>query len=312
MKPKFKIFPGSATLQLTKEIAEHLEVEPGKITLEKFSDGEFSPFFNESIRGEDIFLVQSTFSPSDNLIELFFMIDAAKRASAHYITAVIPYFGFARQDRKDKPRVPIGAKLIADMLQVAGVKRVITMDLHADQIQGFFNIPVDHLMASDIFVPYIKKMKLKSNLSFASADTGGAKKARKYADYFNADLIICDKLRKKANKVEEIRVVGDVAGKNIIIIEDMIDTAGTICKVAEALMEKGAESVRAFASHPVMSGEAYENIENSSLLEVIVTDSIPLKKESKKIKVLSINKLFADAIHKVYSNKSINGSFILK
>jgi len=311
MKSKFKIFFGSVTEELTKKIAIDLGKKPGKIMLEKFSDGEFSPYFNESIRGVDVFLVQSTFSPSDNLMELLLMIDAAKRASAKSITAVIPYFGFARQDRKDKPRVGIGAKLIANMLEVANIDRLITMDLHADQIQGFFNVPVDHLMASAIFVPYIKEMNIP-NLVFAAPDSGGAKRAIKYADHFKVDMILCDKIRRKANEVDKITVIGDVTGKNVIILDDMVDTATTLCKVAEAIMEKGAESVRAFATHPVMSNKAYENIENSSLLELVVTDTIPLKKHSQKITVLPVNNLFATAIKRVYKNKSVNGLFLFK
>lgn len=311
MKPKnVKIFAGSATGNLAREIVEDLNAKLGKSTLEKFSDGEFSPFFNESIRGDHVFLVQSTFAPTDNLFELLLMIDAAKRASAKYITAVIPYFGFARQDRKDKPRVPIGAKLIADILQAAGATRVITMDLHADQIQGFFNIPVDHLTASAVFVPYIKSMEIP-DLAFAAPDAGSAPRARKYASHFNVDMVLCDKFRKKANEVGAVTVIGDVAGKNVIILDDMVDTAGTLCKVAEAIMEKGAKSVRAFCTHPVLSGTAYEKIANSVLEELIVTDTIPLKKTGGKIKVIPTANVFGTAIQHVYANKTVNGLFVL-
>lgn len=310
MKSNSKIFGGTASEALAKQIAKGLRKANGKIVMRRFSDGEFSPYFNESIRGSDVFLVQSTFSPTENLFELIMLIDAAKRASAHYIIPVIPYFGFARQDRKDRPRTAITAKVIANMLEGAGATRVITMDLHAPQIQGFFDIPVDHLMASAVFAPYIKKMKVP-NLTFAAPDTGSADRVRKYANYFNADLVICDKFRKKPNEVGKITVIGDVTDRNVIIIDDLADTASTLCKTAEAIMAKGAKSVRAFCTHPVLSGNAYENIENSPLLELITTDTIPLKRKSKKIKVLSVAELFATAIERVYTNKSVNGLFVL-
>jgi len=310
MKSNAKIFTGTASEELAKKVAKGLRKANGKIVMRRFSDGEFSPYFNESIRGSDVFLVQSTYAPTENLFELIMLVDAAKRASAHYIIAVIPYFGFARQDRKDRPRTAITAKVIANMLMGAGVTRVITMDLHAPQIQGFFDIPVDHLMASAIFAPYIKKMKIP-NLTFAAPDTGSADRVRKYANYFNADLVICDKFRKKPNEVGKITVIGDVTDRNVVIIDDLADTAGTLCKTAEALMEKGAKSVRAFCTHPVLSGNAYENIEDSPILELITTDTIPLKRKSKKIKVLSVADLFATAIERVYTNKSVNGLFVL-
>ena len=308
-KKHVKIFAGGVTEGLTKKIAKGLQMKTSEITVRRFSDGEFSPFFNESIRGDDVFLVQSTPPPTDNFFELVLLIDAAKRASAHSIIAVIPYFGFARQDRKDRPRTAITAKVMANILQNAGVNRVITMDLHAAQIQGFFDIPVDHLMASAIFAPYIKKMKIP-NLTFASPDTGSADRVRKYAGHFDADFVICDKARKRPNEVGSITVIGEVKGRNVIIIDDLADTAGTLCKTAEAIMEKGAKSVRAFCTHPVLSGKAYENIENSSLLKLVVTDTIPLRQKSKKIKVLSTAPLFATAIERVYTNKSVNGLFV--
>ncbi len=309
MKPDIKIFAGSASIDLTKRIAKSLIMEPGKVVLRKFSDGEFSPYFDESVRGVDVFIVQSTHQPTDNLFELLQMIDAAKRASAKKIIVVNPYYGFARQDRKDRPRVAITAKIIANMLKKAGAKRVITMDLHAPQIQGFFDIPVDHLMASAVFAPYIEQLKIE-NLTFAAPDTGSADRVRKYAAHFKTNLVICDKSRKGPNEVGPVTVIGDVKDKNIVILDDMVDTAGTLEKVAQAIMDKEAKSVRAFCTHPVLSGDAYENIENSPLLELVTTDTIPLKKESSKIKVLSVADLFATAIKRVYSNQSVNDLFI--
>lgn len=309
MKPEVKIFPGSTTTEFTQKVAKVLRMEAGQVDLRKFSDGEFCPRFEESIRGTEVFLIHSTNPPGDNLLELFMMNDAARRASAAKIVNVIPYFGFARQDRKDKPRTPITAKLFADLLQESGATRVITIDLHAAQIQGFFKIPVDHLEASAVFVPYIEKMKIE-DLTFAAPDLGSANRVRDYADYFNVDLVVCDKVRKKANNVDKITVIGEVEGKNVIIIDDMADTAGTLCKTAQALIDKGAKSVRAFCTHPVLSGSAYENIEKSPLLELVTTDTLPLKKESPKIKVLSVADLFATAIERVVENKSVHGLFV--
>src|SRR5690606_23945203 len=269
------------------------------------SDGEFQPVFMESIRGDYVFLTQSTFAPADNLLELLMMIDAAKRASAGYITAVIPYFGLARQDRKDKPRVSIASKLVANLLTVAGADRVMTMDLHAPQIQGFFDIPVDHLDSSAIFIPYIEKLNI-DNLTFASPDVGSTNRVREVASYFNAEMVICDKHRKRANEIASMAVIGDVTGRNVILIDDICDTAGTLCKSAAILKEKGALSVTAFCTHPVLSGKAYENIENSVLEKLVVCDTIPLKQPSSKIEVLSTADLFAIAIRNTFENKSIN------
>ncbi len=305
-----KIFTGTQTRYLAEKISACSGLELGHINLIHFSDGEFATAYEETIRGAHVFLIQSTFPPTDNLFELLMMIDAAKRASAKNIVAVIPYFGFARQDRKDQPRVSIGAKLVADMLMAAGVDRVITMDLHADQIQGFFNIPVDHLYASSIFVPYIKEIGL-DNLVIASPDVGGSKRANAYAKFLNTPMVICHKYRSKINEVEEMRIIGDVEGKNVIVLDDMIDTAGTICKAAEMMIEEGALSVRGVATHAVLSGPAYERIEKSQLTELIVTDSIPLKKESSKIKVLSVAKLFSDTLGKVYNYQSISEQFLI-
>ena len=271
-----KLFAGSGTTVLAQKIAESYGKPLGDVSLSRFSDGEFQPHFNESVRGCDIFLIQSTTPPTENLMELLLMIDAAKRASAHYITVVVPYFGFARQDRKDKPRVAIGAKLIANLITAAGAHRIMTMDLHAAQIQGFFDIPVDHLDASVIFVPYIKSLNLP-NLTIASPDMGGSYRARTFAKYFNAEVVICDKRRKRANEIESMSIIGDVSGQDIVLIDDICDTAGTLAKAASLIMENGANSVRAVCSHAVLSGKAYETIENSALAELIVTDTIPLK-----------------------------------
>jgi ribose-phosphate pyrophosphokinase len=309
-KADIKIFPGTQTRYLAEKISSCAGIELGNINVIRFSDGEFTTVYEETVRGSHVFLVQSTIPPTENFFELLMMIDAAKRASASKIVAVIPYFGFARQDRKDQPRVSIGAKLVADMLMVAGVDRVITMDLHADQIQGFFNIPVDHLYASAIFVPHIRSLGL-SDLVIASPDVGGTKRANSYAKFLGTPMVICHKYRSKANVVDEMRIIGDVEGKNVIIIDDMIDTAGTLTKAAEMMMNQGALSVRAFATHPVLSDPAYERIDNSALKELYVTDSIPLRKETSKIKVLSVAPLFADTILKVYSNQSISSHFIM-
>lgn len=305
-----KIFTGENSEYIASNIAKSLGLELGKKTFLRFSDGEFTTAYDETIRGNHVFIVQSTFPPSDNLMELLMMIDAAKRASAYKVIAVIPYFGFARQDRKDRPRVAIGAKLIANLLHAAGVDRVMTMDLHADQIQGFFDVPVDHLYGSTVLAPYIRSLKLE-NLAIASPDIGGSKRANSWAKHFDSGLIICHKTRERPNEVAEMKVIGDVSGKNVVLVDDMIDTAGTICKAADMLKERGALSVRAVATHAVLSGPAYERIENSSLEEVIVTDSIPLKKECSKIHVISVADMFAETIKDVYEHKSISDHFIL-
>jgi ribose-phosphate pyrophosphokinase len=276
-----------------------------------FSDGEFATSFEENLRGNDVYIVQSTFPPAINLLELLMLVDAAKRASARQITAVIPYFGFARQDRKDKPRVPITAKMIANLLTAAGVQRLITIDLHADQIQGFFDLPVDHLYASSIFLPYIKKLNLP-NLVFASPDTGGTRRAASYAKNLDTGFVICYKQRSKANQVDSMSLIGDVKGKDVILLDDIIDTAGTISKAAQLMMDNGASSVRAFCTHPIMSGEALERIENSAFTEVVVTDTIPLRHESPKVRVLSTASLLADVIKRAHNYESISSLFKIK
>jgi ribose-phosphate pyrophosphokinase len=307
--PSIKIFSGTGSQSVSTKIAQRFGAPLGKIKIQKFSDGEFQPIFMESIRGDYIFLIQSTCSPTDNLMELLLMIDAARRASAYKIVVVIPYFGYARQDRKDKPRVAIGSKLVANVLVAAGADRIITMDLHAPQIQGYFDIPVDHLDSSAIFIPYIEQLKLE-NLTFAAPDVGSTNRVREIAMYFNAEMVICDKHRKRANEIASMVVIGDVAGKDIILIDDICDTGGTLAKAANLLIEKGAKSVRALCTHPVLSGNAYENIENSVLDELVVCDTIPLKQETKKIKVLSVADLFAIAIRNAYENRSITNLFI--
>lgn len=305
------LFSTRTSKDLAEKIAKSYGQEMGKINFQEFSDGEFEPVLDQSVRGGRVFLIGSTFPPADNLLELLLMIDAAKRASAKSITVVIPYYGLARQDRKDKPRAPIGAKLAANLLTAAGATRIMTMDLHADQIQGFFEIPVDHLYASTIFVDYITSLQLE-NLTIASPDMGGAKRAKNYAGHLGAEVVIAYKERKKANVVEEMFLIGDVKDRNVILIDDMIDTAGTLCKAAEILRNNGAKSVRAMATHPVLSGKAYENIENSCLEEVIVTDTIPVKTElSSKIKVLSCANLFADVMKMVHEHKSISNKFVI-
>ncbi len=309
MHSDIKIFSGQATKYLARKITENYGIELGKSVITKFSDGEYQPGYEETVRGNFVFIIQSTFQPTDNLFELLLMIDAARRASAYKVVAVIPYFGFARQDRKDRPRVAIGAKLIADILTAAGVDRIITMDLHADQIQGFFNVPVDHLFASAVFIPYIKSLKL-DNIAIASPDTGGTKRANAYAKFLGAPMVIGYKSREKANIVNDIRIIGDVKGKNVILVDDIIDTAGTIVKAADVLLENGALSVRAVITHPVLSGNAYEKIQNSNLEQLIVSDTIPLKQESNKITVLSVAPLFAKVIDKVYHYQSISSSFL--
>ena len=301
--------PVHKVLKIGKNIAKAYGVKLGKVIFHNFSDGEFQPSFEESIRGSRIFLIGSTQPSSDNLMELLLMIDAAKRASARHITAVMPYFGWARQDRKDKPRVPIGAKLIAKLLETAGATRIITMDLHADQIQGFFEKPVDHLYASTIFIPYLESLKL-DNLTIASPDMGGSKRAYAYSKFLKSDVVICYKQRKKANIISHMELIGNVEGKNVVLVDDMVDTAGTLTTAADLMMERGAKSVRAICTHPLLSGKAYERIENSKLKELIISDSIPVKNKSKKIKVLSSANLFAEVMKNVHNNKSINPFFI--
>ena len=310
MLPPFKIFAGTNSRYMAEEICKDLGVELGQMNIQRFADGEFEVSFEESIRGCEVFLVQSTFPTSDNLMELLLMIDAAKRASAQSIIAVIPYFGWARQDRKDKPRVSIAAKLVADLLSTAGVNRVITMDLHADQIQGFFNVPVDHLYASSVFIPYIKSLNLP-DLVIATPDVGGAKRANTYAKYFNVPLVLCHKQRAKANVVATMTVLGDVKDKNVILIDDMVDTAGTITKAADLMMANGAKSVRALASHAIMSDPASERVDNCGLTEMIFTNSIPFKKNCKKATILSVARLIADTIRRVHENQSISSKYLI-
>ena len=305
-----KLFGCRQSMDLAKTIAKEYNTELGNIEITYFSDGEFQPAFEESVRGRRVFIIGSTFPNSDNLMEMLLMLDAAKRASARHITAVMPYFGWARQDRKDKPRVAIGAKLVAKLLEAAGATRIMTMDLHADQIQGFFERPVDHLFASSIFMPYIESLNL-DNLTIASPDMGGSKRAYAYSKHLHADVVICYKQRKKANVIGHMEVIGDVVGKNIILVDDMIDTGGTLTHAANLMKERGAKSVRAICTHPILSGGAYEKIENSALTELIVSDTIPLKKKTSKIKVVSCATLFADVMHKVQDNNSISGNFII-
>ena len=300
------IFAGSASLELAGKIAEALGINLGDMQVEHFADGEFSVYYKDSIRGKDVFLVQSTYPSSDNIMELLLMVDAAKRASAHYIAAVIPYFGWARQDRKDKPRVSIGAKLMADLLSTAGVTRVITMDLHADQIQGFFNVPVDHLYASMVFIDYLRQTSDLERTVIATPDVGGAKRANSYAKFLGVPMVICHKSRAKANEVAEMTIIGDVTDKDVILVDDIVDTAGTICKAADLMMQNGARSVRAVASHAVMSDPATERINASALKEMIFTDSIPLRKHSDKIHIVSVANIFAEAINRVINHESIS------
>lgn len=309
--PPFKVFSGTKSRYMAEEICKDLGVELGKMNIQHFADGEFEVSFEESVRGCEVYLVQSTFPNCDNLMELLLMIDAAKRASAKSIIAVIPYFGWARQDRKDKPRVSIAAKLVSDLLTAAGVDRVITMDLHADQIQGFFNVPVDHLYASSVFIPYIQSLKLE-DLVIASPDVGGAKRANSYAKYLDVPLVLCHKQRAKANVVAAMTVIGDVEGKNVILVDDMVDTAGTITKAADLMMSKGAKSVRALASHAIMSDPASENVDKSELVEMIFTNSIPYGGPSKKVTVLSVARLFADTIRRVHNHESISSQYLFK
>ena len=306
----YMIFAGTATRYLAEKICQSLQCPLGQLQITKFSDGEFAVSYEESIRGRDIFLVQSTFPNSDNLMELLLMIDAAKRASARTINAVIPYFGWARQDRKDKPRVSIGAKLIADLLSVAGVNRVITMDLHADQIQGFFDVPVDHLYASGVILPYLQSLHL-DDLVIASPDVGGSKRANTYAKYLGCPFVLCNKTRARANVVATMQIIGDVAGKNVVIVDDMVDTAGTITKAADLMKASGPKTVRACASHCVMSGPASERVQESALEEIVFTDSIPYTQRCAKVKQLSVADMFAEAIRRVINNESISNLYIV-
>jgi ribose-phosphate pyrophosphokinase len=303
------LFSGTSSRYLSEKIADSYGKPLGTVIVQKFSDGELSPSFTESIRGCHVFLIQSTFPPSDNIMELLLMIDAARRASAKQVTVVVPYFGYARQDRKDKPRVSIAAKLVANLLSAAGADRLMTCDLHAGQIQGFFDFPVDHLDGSAIFVPYLKSLGLY-NMVFAAPDVGGVGRARAFAKHFEADMVVCDKHRKRANEIASMQVIGDVEGADVILVDDMVDTAGTICKAAEVLKEKGARTVRAICTHPILSGNAYERIANSALEEIVVTDTIPIKGSTPKLKVLTVADLFAKAIERVNSHGSISSLFI--
>ena len=309
--PPVKIFSGTKSHYLAEQICKELGVELGKMNIQRFADGEFECSFEESNRGCEVYLVQSTFPNTDNLMELLLMIDAAKRASAKSIIAVVPYFGWARQDRKDKPRVSIAAKLVADLLSVAGIDRLITMDLHADQIQGFFDVPVDHLYASSCFIPYIQSLHL-DELVIATPDVGGAKRANSYAKYLNAPLVLCHKQRAKANVVENMTIIGDVKGKDVVLVDDMVDTAGTITKAANLMMENGAKSVRALASHAIMSDPASQRIEECALSEIMFTDSIPFTKKCSKVTIISIASLFADTIRRVHNNESISSQYLIK
>jgi len=310
LTPQPKIFACKQSQELAKHIAKSFGIPLGNVITSTYSDGEFQPSFEESVRGSRVFIIGSTFPNSDHLMEMLLMLDAAKRASARHITAVLPYFGWARQDRKDKPRVPIAAKLVAKMLETAGATRIITMDLHADQIQGFFEKPVDHLFASTIFLPYLKSLNLE-NLTIASPDMGGSKRAYAYSKALASDVVICYKQRAKANVIEHMELIGDVVGKNVVLVDDMVDTAGTLTKAADVMIERGALSVRAICTHPILSGKAYERIEQSNLGELIVTDSIPLRDKCSKIKVLSCADLFADVMVRVNENQSISSKFIM-
>lgn len=304
------VFSGTATRYLAEKICASLGCKLGNLQITTFSDGEFAVSYEESIRGRDVFLVQSTFPNSDNLMELLLMIDAAKRASARQIIAVMPYFGWARQDRKDKPRVSIGAKLVADLLSVAGIDRLITMDLHADQIQGFFDVPVDHLYGSGVILPYIASLNLE-NLVIASPDVGGAKRAKSFAKYLDCPLVLCNKTRARANVIESMQIIGDVKGKDVVIVDDMVDTAGTITKAADIMKEAGARTVRACASHCVMSGPASQRVQESALEEIVFTDSIPYANRCAKVKQLSVAEMFAETIRRVISNESISNQYLV-
>jgi ribose-phosphate pyrophosphokinase len=310
IQPEPKIFACTQSQALAEKIAKSFGAPIGKVITSKYSDGEFQPSFEESVRGSRVFIVGSTNPSSENLMEMLLMLDAAKRASARHITAVMPYFGWARQDRKDKPRVPIAAKLVAKMLEVAGATRIITMDLHADQIQGFFEKPVDHLFASTLFLPYLKSLNLE-NLTIASPDMGGSKRAYAYSKALESDVVICYKQREKANIISHMELIGEVTGKNVVLVDDMVDTAGTLTKAADLMMERGALSVRAITTHAILSGNAYERIENSKLAELIVTDSITLKQQSDKIRVIGCADLFADVMQRVHTNTSISSKFLM-
>jgi ribose-phosphate pyrophosphokinase len=304
-----KIFSGTNSRYLAEKIAQQFGKPLGSLTIQRFSDGEILPIYTESVRGCDVFIINSTNAPADNLVETLLLVDAARRASAKYVTVVAPYFGYARQDRKDRPRVSIGAKLVANLLTAAGANRLMTCDLHAGQIQGFFDIPVDHLDGSYIFIPYLKTLRL-NDLVFAAPDVGGTGRARGFAKHFAVELVICDKYRKRANEVASMQVIGDVEKKDVVIVDDMIDTGGTLSKAADIIMEKGARSVRAICTHPLLTGNAYENIEGSRLEELVVTDTIPLRKPSPKIKVLTVSNLFAKGIRKTHNHESISSLFI--
>lgn len=309
--PPFKVFSGTNSRYMAEEICKELGVELGQMNIQHFADGEFEVSFEESIRGHEVFLVQSTFPNSDNLMELLLMIDAAKRASARSVIAVMPYFGWARQDRKDKPRVSIAAKLVANLLTAAGVDRVIAMDLHADQIQGFFDVPVDHLYGSSVFIPYIQSLNLE-DMVIATPDVGGAKRANSYAKYLNVPLVLCHKQRAKANVVATMTVIGDVKGKNVVLVDDMVDTAGTITKAADLMLAEGAKSVRALASHAIMSDPATQRVNDSGLTEMIFTNSIPYNKDCSKVTVLSVARMFADTIRRVHEYQSISSQYLIK
>ena len=309
METSVKLFSGTGSKYLAEKIATKFGEALGKVKIQRFSDGEIYVEFEESIRGKFVFLIQSTFAPTDNMMELLLMIDAAKRASAYKVIAVIPYYGFARQDRKDRPRVAIGSKLVANMLTAAGADRVITMDLHAPQIQGYFDIPVDHLESSAVFLPYIESLKL-DNLIFDAPDVGSANRIREFATYFECEMVICDKHRKRANEIASMVVIGDVTDKDVVIVDDICDTGGTLAKSAGLLKEKGAKSIRALITHPVLSGNAYETIQNSVLEELVVCDTIPIKEGYSKIKVISTDQLFATTIRNAFENKSINELFM--
>ncbi len=304
-----KIFSGTNSRYLAEKIAQQFGKPLGSLTIQRFSDGEILPIYTESVRGCDVFIINSTNAPADNLVETLLLVDAARRASAKYVTVVAPYFGYARQDRKDRPRVSIGAKLVANILTAAGANRLMTCDLHAGQIQGFFDIPVDHLDGSFIFIPYLKTLRL-NDLVFAAPDVGGTGRARGFAKHFAVELVICDKYRKRANEVASMQVIGDVENKDVVIVDDMIDTGGTLSKAADIIMDKGAKSVRAICTHPLLTGNAYENIEGSKLEELVVTDTIPLRKPSPKIKVLTVSNLFAKGIRKTHNHESISSLFI--
>ena len=309
MSSAVKIFAGNASKPLAKKIAASYGIPLGEVSIVHFSDGEFEPSFDETVRGCDVFIIQSTPPPTENLMELLLMIDAAKRASAHKIIAVMPYFGYARQDKKGKPRVPIGAKLVANLLTAAGVDRIMTMDLHADQIQGFFEVPVDHLFASTLFLPYLQQLNL-SNLCIASPDMGGTKRANTYAKYLNTEVVVCYKHREKANEVSNMMLIGDVKGKDVVLIDDMVDTAGTLTKAADLMLEKGANSVRACCTHAILSANAYERLDQSKITELLVTDSLTKDHKSDKVKVLQVADLFADTIKRVHVHESISSNFI--